>query len=107
MHGPRDQRSGVFDRAEPRQLRALVRKTQQLDRGAFREQRDRWEIAPEQPEQIQLAMRQVVDAVTVKIEWLRAIPVIAEAPGAEAIAARVAHRFYGVQVFLECVLPKL
>ena len=70
-----------------RQRRAFLRKAQQLDRGAIGEKCDRRKIAPQNAKEIELAMRQIVDAIVVEIELRGAVPAIAHAVDRPFVAA--------------------
>ena len=100
------ERSVIFDRLEPGQLRALVREAQQLHSRAFRQERDRGKIAPQHAKEVEFAVRQVVDAVGVEIESLSAFPEIADAANGPAVRSRFASYFDRVQVFYENIRGK-
>lgn len=50
----------MFDGVQSGERGPLVGEPEQLDRGAFRKERDRREVAPEHAEEIEFAVRQVV-----------------------------------------------
>ena len=73
---------------------ALMGEAQQSDRRTFGEKCDRREIAPQNAEEIELAMRQIVHAIVIEIELGRAVPVIADAVDGPLVAGPVrARRF--------------
>src|SRR6516164_3693509 len=69
----------VFDRAHPRDDRALVREAQQFHRRTIGEERDSGKITAQYAEKIQLAVRNVADSITVQVELKLGVPKIPNA----------------------------
>src|SRR5215203_5750156 len=70
---------GIGDRTKTGEGGALLREAKQFCRRAIGKKRDRGEVAPEQAEEIQLPMRQIVDAILIEVELGGVIPAIADA----------------------------
>ncbi len=81
---------------------------QQLQRGAIGKKRDRRKVASQDAEQIELAMRQIVDSVAIQIELETVAPKIADAVDRPATAGNVgAAGFDRMKVARENVFGEL